>query len=363
MSEEHDSGQERTEAPSDKRRREFRERGEVAKSQELSSALMLLAGAGATAMVVHNGTPMLVELIGGTLGQLDNAHLWAQAPRELTHASLSAWARPLAAPFGLMLVAAIASNVGQIGFLWSPKALGFKGSRLNPVSGFKRLFASKDALANLTKTLAKVIFIGGIASWMMWTHASVFPTLVSHSPIGIASNMMRLAMRPIIACGFVMLVIGLAHFAWQRHSMEERMKTTREEAKREMKESEGDPHVKGRRKQLHRERLSANNLIETVPQASVIINNPTHYSVAIRYSPETGVPVVVAKGMDHRALRIRELAREHDVPMITSPPLARALHSQVDVGAPIPEQFFRAVAEILAWVMTRQSRRTTSRQR
>jgi flagellar biosynthesis protein FlhB len=358
-----DNDAERTEAPSDKRRREFRERGEVAKSAELTSAIMLLAGAGAIAALTRFSGARMQQLLLGTLGRLDDAHLWAGAPIELVNASMTAFIRPLLPAFAILVVAGIAANVGQFGFLWSPKALGFQASRMNPVKGLGRMFASKDAIANLIKTIVKVAFIGTMATVMMMSHADLMPALVGYNPVGIGGHMLRLAIQPMVACGLVMVAIGVAHYAWQRHQQEEKMKMTREEAKREHKESDGDPQMKNRRRQVARERLNANNLIEAVPRASVIINNPTHYSVAIQYSAELGIPVVVAKGVDHRAQKIREIAKQNQIPMITSPPLARALHKNVDVGDAIPEQFFRAVAEILAWVMTQSARRKATRQR
>lgn len=351
--------EERTEPASPKRRQEFRERGEVAKSPELTSAIMMTAGVGAGAAILAGSRERIPALLEGSLAGLHDAPSWFEHIDMAMGSFLATWLVTLAPGLALLALVGIAANLLQFGLLWSPKALEWDPSRLNPVSGVKRMFLSKDALANLVRTLAKVILIACVAAGTLYTMIDTLPELIGRSPLGIATYLVKVAGYPLLACGLVMLLVGFAHYAYARHSLEERMKMTRQEARREAKDSEGDPMQKQRRKALHRERLSTNNLIETVPTATVVINNPTHYSVAVRYSEEEGVPIVVAKGVDHRAFQIREIAREHDIAMIDSPPLARALHKHVSVGEPIPERFFKAVAEILAWVLTRHARSRT----
>lgn len=352
-----DDQEERTEAASPKRRQEFRERGEVAKSQELTSAMMMIGGVGAGALILSGARNRIPALVEGSLGGLHDAPTWFTHVDNAVLSMLSTWLWTLAPGLGLLALVGIAANVMQFGLLWSPKALKFNPGKMNPASGLKRMFLSKDAFANLIRTLAKVTLIAIVAAATLYTMVDTLPELIGRSPVGIGSYLVKVAGYPLLISGLVMLLIGVAHFAYAKHQLEEKMKMTRQEARREAKDAEGDPMQKGRRKALHRERMNANKLIEAVPTATVVINNPTHYSVAIRYTEDEGIPVVVAKGVDHRAFQIRELARESDVPMIDSPPLARALHKHVAVGEPIPERFFTAVAEILAWVLSRHARR------
>jgi flagellar biosynthetic protein FlhB len=345
---------EKTEPASEKRRREYREKGEVARSQELTSAVMLMTGVMAVSTIAKSASTNMPNLVRMYLGSLHDHELWLREIAPRTIASVGLAVATLAPGFGLLVLAAFAVNLAQVGWLWAPKSLGPNFGKLNPFAGLKRLIASKQAFANLLKTLAKVTFVGLIAAKLLSAQVGNLPQLVAKSPVALAQTMGAMVKWPLIVCAMAMFVVGAAHFAWTKYDLEERMKMTRDEAKREHKDSDGDPQIKNRRRQMHRERLSANQLIDTVPTATVIINNPTHYSVAIRYSAKDGVPIIVAKGVDYRALRIREIARDSDIEMVDSPPLARALHRHVDVGDVIPEQFFRAVAEILALVLMKQ---------
>lgn len=351
------SEDDKTEPASDKRRREFRERGEVAKSQELASAVMLFGGVGAILLMLYGLAPMVLNSTRGIFSRLHEYENFMGGSRnwlgglaiELIFAALP--------PFGLLCLFGVIAHMGQVGPMWSTKVFEPKPQKFNPFSGIKRLIASKDSVANLIRTLIKVVFLGSVSLLVLGVVAPDIRDLVAKNPIELGKTMLHITIYPFSACAGVMLLVGLADYAWQRYRMEERMKMTPDEVKREYKESEGDPMMKGRRRARHRELASINEMIQEVSAATVVINNPTHVSVALRYDPESGAPIVVAKGVDAIAKRIREAATTHDVPMMTRPPLARALHKNVEVGHYIPEEFFRAVAEILAYVYTQHGRR------
>jgi len=348
--------EDRTEEPSAKKREQFREDGKVAKSQELVSALMLMGAGGALLVMSKTSEPlftMLVELWSG----LDEGAGWIEHPDALMSALFGPLFLTLGPLFLVLIVTALAAHFGQTGPLLAWKALQPKPEKLNPITGIKRLFASADTYFNLMKTIAKVTFIALVAGGTVWWEGTQWITLVRYPVVESGIFIHRMAVWTFFSSGLAMLVVGGVDFAWQQHRMHRQMKMTKEEAKKEYKENEGDPLFKGVRKQRHRELLSLNRLLDEVPKADVIINNPTHVSVAIRYGVGDGTPIVVAKGTDEIALRIRQVGTEHNVPMVTNVPLARALHKNVKVGDHVSEEFFKAVAEVLVFVWRQYGRR------
>jgi flagellar biosynthetic protein FlhB len=348
--------EDKTEEATPKRKEQFRERGEIAKSTELAAGITLMGGAGALWATMQFAAGDIAVSLASIWYHLDEAEGLFSAPGLLFGALAQSLLVAVLPVMSILVVAALLAHVVQTGFLWAPKALEPKLSKLNTLSGLKRLFFSKDAVANLLKTLFKVTVVGSVAAGTLWVLDFDAGRLVRLSPEDFAAAMEEFSVLPLFATAIAVLAVGIGDYAWQRHRMNERMKMTKDEARREHKESEGDPLIRSRRKQKHREVLSANNLIESVPEATVVINNPTHYSVALRYKADAGPPVVVAKGVDYRAARIREIATDSDVPMVDNPPLARALHGSVDVGEAIPEAFFQAVAETLAFVWNQHGR-------
>ncbi|QDG51359.1 flagellar biosynthesis protein FlhB [Persicimonas caeni] len=351
-----ESGQEKTEQATPQRKRQFRERGEVAKSQELAAGVMLVASAAALWVGSTLASGPISAALSGVWARLDESENFISSPEVVFSGLVEAVVAPLVPVFGVMCVAAIAAHMMQTGPLLSGKPLEPKLEKLDPIKGFKKKFLSKDTVAQLIKTLAKVVVIGLVAALALTAFAPAPGQLLHMHPAEFARYFEKISVYPLFAAALTMVLLGIADFFWQRHQMNEKMKMTKQEAKQEHKQSEGDPLIKSRRRQQHRGLLDANRLIEAVPEADVIINNPTHVSVALRYDPDFGVPMVVAKGLDHKALRIREIATENDVPMVTQPPLARTLHRHVEVGEPIPENFYRAVAEVLAYVWKKKKR-------
>lgn len=340
--------EDKTEEATPKKRESFRERGQVARSKELASAVMLSASAGAIWVMSSTTPSSTASLASASFGRLNDFESFVSSPTQFLSGSLINVLLSVLPGLAVLSLAAIAAHFGQTGPMWSWKQFEFKPEKFNPISGFKRIFMSKDTLVNLIKETLKVSLLGVVITWALWDIASHAPALVQQDLIGFCQYLLRATLTPLIACAAVMAAIGVVDFMWQRHRMEEKMKMSKEEFKREMKQSNGDPLIAARRKAKHREMVQVNRMISEVSTASIVINNPTHISVALRYRPEDGAPIVVAKGADHVALRIREAAKEAKVPMLTNIPLARAMHASCGVNQVIPEAFFRAVAEILA---------------
>jgi flagellar biosynthetic protein FlhB len=254
----------------------------------------------------------------------------------------------LAPLLGAVLLAGVGGNVLQVGFRVTPKALAFRGEKLNPVTGMKKFF-EPNAFFELVKNLLKIGVIGLLA-WLVI--ARLVPGLVA-APL--------LPLPEVVAAGkagFVRLMgalllflalLGVADWFWQRHRHEKNLRMTKYEVKKELKDVEGDPQIKARVRGLQFE-LARKRMLSDVPRADVVVTNPTHFAVALRYESGSSAPVVVAKGQDHLAQTIKRVAREARVPVIENKPLARSLHGQVEVGDSVPESLFQAVAEVLAYV-------------
>jgi flagellar biosynthetic protein FlhB len=338
---------ERTEAPTPKRRQEARGRGQVARSQELPAAAVLLAG-----------------LIGL---QLLGPGLWKKLQQVMRH-GLSAEQVPDAGGLGafagaearqmmlamlplmvVVFVAALVTLYWQVGvlFTWHPVMPTL--NKLNPITGVQRLFSARTAVTavlNIGKLLLLVgVAYGTIADVM---NVIVFAANLEHVPLYtmVAQMLLRLGMRLAV----VMFLLALADYAYQRYRHEKDLRMSKEEIREELKHMEGDPMIKRRRREIQM-KLALQRIRREVPKADVIVTNPTHFAVALRYTPgEMAAPKVVAKGADLMAQRIRQVAALHGVPIVERPALARMIYAAVDVGQEIPERFYEAVAEVLAYV-------------
>jgi len=347
---------ERTEPASPKRRNEFRERGEVVKSKELATVVILFASMGgfyflgpmAGQRVSRAAVFRLSHLKSPDLTIAESQRLMMQQGAILLEVLL---------PFVLLVaVAAVFAHVGQTGWLVAGKALEPKWDRINPIGKFQEtLFSSKTAFEGL-KALLKLTVIGVpiyLAVRGEVEHASM---LLGAHPQQVATNAGLGAVRIFAKVAGMLLVLAVFDYAYQWWSHERRMKMTLQEVKEEMKEGEGDPHVRGRRRQIAHE-MAMNRMMAQVPQADVVVTNPTHYAVAIKYDPDNGeAPRVLAKGKDLVAARIRELAGRYGIPLIENKPLARTLHKSVKLGREIPPALYRAVAEVLAMVYRQSGR-------
>jgi flagellar biosynthetic protein FlhB len=255
----------------------------------------------------------------------------------------------VALPFALLMLAAVAGNMIQHRLVWSAESLKPKFSKVSPGAGFKRLF-SKVALANFLKGLIKLAVLGAVMTIILWPKRRELDALVAMDPAVVLPKVQSLTLELLGTVVAILAIVAAADYLFQYRTWYEKQKMSMQEMKEEFKQSEGDPHVKAKIRQLRQSKIKK-RMMADVPKASVIITNPTHYSVALRYEQGMGAPVCVAKGMDNIALKIREVAKEHGIPIVENVPLARALHATVEIDEEVPEEHYRAVAEVIGYVM------------
>ena len=343
------SDQEKTEAPSPQRLEKSREDGQVVQSRELSTFVILMVGGSALWMMASGLGQTLSHIVKSALQfnpgiARDSAHVMAQLSNQFFEAAFAL------APFlGLMVLATLASPLMLRGWLFSTKALAPKFNRMNPISGIKRMFSSQG-LIELVKALGKVGLLGGVAAWLIWTNLDGIFSLSLESPSPAIQHMGDLIGKIFLIVSGTMIFIVAIDLPYQLWSHHNKLKMTKEELRQEAKESEGDPHLKAHIRAQQRE-VARRRMMSEIPTADVVITNPTHYAVALKYSEgKMRAPRVVAKGADAVAARIRELAAEHKVPLLEAPPLARALFRHTELGDEIPATLYAAVAEVLAYV-------------
>jgi flagellar biosynthetic protein FlhB len=264
--------------------------------------------------------------------------------------AILAAAPPMAAVFAAACAAGVAANLIQTGFTFTPEKLAFDLSKLSPAAGFKRVFGLDGAM-QFVKSLVKVTLTGVLSWWVLKPHVPELENLSSMQPIAMMGFAVDILRRLVSAVAAFLLIIAGADWFWQRQRFMARMRMSKEEIKEDYKQAEGDPHIKARQRQLRNER-SRRRMIQAVPEATVVVMNPTHYAVALKYDAnETPAPMCVAKGMDSLALKIREIAEAAGVPVIEDPPLARALYAAVDVDEIIPSAHYEAVARIIGFIL------------
>ena len=345
---EQDSGQERTEEATPKRLREAREKGQIPRSRELNTTALLIASAGALMML---GNTMLADLMavfegGLTIARADVFDVMAM-PRLFVDGIVHGLA--LIAPLLIILfVVSLLAPIALGGWSFSPEALAPKLEKLDPIKGLKRVFGWAG-LMELVKALAKFVVVTAVAAVLLWGLAGELLSL-SEEPIrqGLA-HASYLVGWSFLALSAVMILIAGIDVPFQLWNHARQLRMTRQEVKDEFKETEGRPEVKGRIRQLQRE-MSQRRMMEQVPKADVIVTNPTHFAVALKYERRMNAPRVVAKGADLIAKNIREVAKEHGVPLFEAPPLARALYYSTEIDQEIPGGLYVAVAQILAYV-------------
>lgn len=341
--------QERTEKPTPKRRTEARRKGNVAHSAEISSAVVLLF----SLLVFFFAGPWMCRQLTAFMREM----LQGMGSFQISDASAPPLMGFVLRQAGWMLlplmlavwIGGIAANAAQVGFLISGEALVPKFSKLNPLEGMKR-FLSLRSLVELVKSLVKILTVGGIAYIQIRREAVGFPRLMDASVGDILTIMGRGGLWiGIYACMGLMFLAGL-DYLFQRWRHERDLKMSRQEVKDENRQLEGDPQIKARIRRTQME-MSRRRMMQTIPDASVVVANPEHLAIAVRYDPKKmAAPVVTAKGADLIARRIKEIAREHAVPIVENKPLARTLYKSVDIGKAIPSDLYRAVAEVLAYV-------------
>ncbi|MES2031216.1 MAG: flagellar biosynthesis protein FlhB [Pseudomonadota bacterium] len=344
-----DDDSEKTHDPTQKKLDDAHERGDVAKSQEVNTWFLL---AGATLVLsTFNGsvggglqTPLKNLLQNSWMIRTDGPGLLLLA-KSLCVSILSTMGMPIL----FLVLAALAGNLIQHRLVFSTEGLVPKFSKLSPMEGAKRVFG-KQALANFLKGLFKLVLLGAVMCAVLWPERFRLDALVHIDPsaiLGITTSLTLQLMASVVA---MLAFVAIADFFFQYRTWYEKLKMSLQEVKEEYKQSEGDPHIKGKIKQLRQQNMKK-RMMAAVPKASVIITNPTHYAVALSYERGMTAPICVAKGVDNIALKIREVAGKHDIPIVENVPLARALYATVEIDEEIPGEHYHAVAEVIGYVM------------
>ncbi len=338
---------ERSQEPSQKRLQEALDRGDVVKSQEVSAWFVM---AGATLVLMAFTGPMAAKVTTSLRGLIANSYdIRVDGPgfiaviARLGGEVIAATALPLA----LLMLAALGGNLVQHRLVWSGEALKPKLSKISPAAGFGRLM-SVQALANFAKGLAKLGVVGAVMAALLWPERHRLEGLVSFDPAAILPMTHALSMKLLGFVVAILAIVAAADYLFQYRQWYERQKMSIAELKEEFKQTDGDPAVKAKIRQIRRMRK---RMMAAVPTASVVITNPTHYAVALRYERGMNAPICVAKGIDLIARKIREVATEHDIPIVENPPLARAIHATVEIDQEIKPEHYKAVAEIIGYVM------------
>jgi flagellar biosynthetic protein FlhB len=348
MADENDTS-DKTEDPTQKRLDDAHDRGDVAKSQEINTWFVI---SGATLVLsTFSGSigggilmPLRNLIVNSWMIRADGPGLLALA-RSLELAVIAA----IGVPLLMLALAAIAGNMVQHRLVWSGEALKPKLSKISPGAGAKRIFG-KQAAANFAKGVFKVIALGAVMTAILWPERHRLESFIHFDPAMILDVTTNLTVHLMGAVVAMLAVVAIADYLFQYRQWFERQKMSLQEMKEEFKQSEGDPQVKGRLRQLRAARMKK-RMMAAVPKASVVITNPTHYSVALSYERGMSAPVCVAKGADNIAFKIREVAKAHDIPIVENVPLARALYATVEIDGEIPVEHYHAVAEIIGYVM------------
>jgi len=348
MADDNDSS-DKTEDPTQKRLDDAHDRGDVAKSQEINTWFVM---AGATLVL----STFSGSIGGGILVPLRNliANSWmihADGPGLLALAQSLEYALivALGVPLLMLALSAIAGNMLQHRLVWSGEQLKPKFSKVSPGAGAKRIFG-KQAAVNFAKGIFKLVALGAVMMAVLWPERHRLEAMVRFDPAAVLGATTSLTLQLMGAVVAMLAVVAIADYFFQYRQWYERQKMSLQEMKQEFKQSEGDPHIKGKIRQLRQQRMKK-RMMAAVPKASVIITNPTHYAVALSYERGMPAPICVAKGVDTMALKIREIAIAHDIPIVENVALARALHATVKIDDEIPVEHYHAVAEIIGYVM------------
>ena len=344
-----DSDLEKTESPSQRKLDKAREEGQVARSRELTTFLVMMAGGAGLWVMGSHFAQSLVEMLRAGL-TLDR-QLAFNSEQLLPHLrDMSIDILLVFSPFLLLvLLVAAFSPLLMNGWLFSTKALAPNFSKLDPIAGIGRMF-SVNSLVELLKAIGKTVIVGAIGAWVVWHNKESVILLIGEPVTRSIPHLGGLIWWSFAAIMMGMLIIVAIDVPFQLWEHNKKLKMTKEEVRQESKETEGDPQVKGRIRSMQRE-IARRRMMSAIPTADVVVTNPTHYAVALKYSEgKMGAPIVVAKGSHLLAARIKEIATEHRVPILEAPPLARALHKHTDLGERIPEALYNAVAEVLAYV-------------
>jgi flagellar biosynthesis protein FlhB len=346
---------EKTEKATPNKRREARKKGQIAKSMEVSSALTLLFSFG---FLLVGGKSLIegcLSLYRHSFKEYMHLELTISSTQVLFNQILWESVKITAPILAISLAAGVIANYIQVGFMFNFGLLKFNFGKLNPLQGLKQMFSLR-ALVELVKSCLKIIITSVIVFWVIWKRKNELLIMGEKNLIDSARLIGSLVIQMGFAASGSLIVLAAADYIYQKFQHEKKLKMSKQEIKDEFKKMEGDPFIKGQRRARQRE-LSMNRMMQEVPKADVLITNPTHFAIAILYDHSTmEAPQVIAKGKGYTALKMKEIAKEHNIMTVENRPLARALYASVEIGETIPEDLFNAVGEILAYVYFQEGR-------
>lgn len=354
MAEDQDEFQ-KTEEPTQKKLEEAHKKGDVARSQEVRHWFMLVAATIALATTGPYSLGRIKDSLGAFIANSDNV---LGQPAEVVAAVGSlivTVALATALPIGFLIVGGLAGSFLQHRPVFSHEKMIPRFSKISPISGFKRLF-SVHALMEFLKTIFKFSIVAAVAIAVVWPSKEILTQLMTISTFEAVSVINSYILKMLIGVTVVMTIIAAIDMGFQRFQQTKKLRMTKQEVKDEFKQLEGDPHVKARIRQIRMER-ARQRMMTAVPEADVVVTNPTHFAAALKYEHgNMQVPVLLAKGLDFIALKIREIAEEEGIPIVENPPLARALYDTVDIGEEIPPKHYKAVAEVIGFVLRQKGK-------
>jgi len=344
-------GADKTEKATPKKKGDARKKGQVFQSREMSASLILIimiVTIKAFGSIIYGQiTRYMKKALTEYLTMTDTLDVSIVA--KLFIDGIMVLAKTVLPIFLVAVLAALIAGYAQVGILFTLETLKPQGNRINPLSGFKRIFSMRS-LVELVKSIIKIVIVGWVAYSYLKSKANEVVTLMNADLLKVLSFIGNAAFTVALRICFAMVILGLFDFLYQKFDYEKNLKMTKQEVKDEYKQTEGNPEIKGRIKQKQRQ-MSMRRMMQDIPKADVVITNPTHFAVAIKYDAQkSSAPFVVAKGQDYIALRIKQIAKDNKVQIVENRPLARTLYSTVDIGEAIPPELYQAVAEILAFV-------------
>jgi len=350
VAEDNQDDSQKTEEPTQRRLEQAREKGQVARSQEINHWFMILA---LTLLIALFGGTVMRGIMQSLIGFIEHPHaisLDAMQLREVLSTTAFDLLTVISLPLAVTFIAALAAGLVQNGFIVSTESLRPKLEKVSPLRGLKRLFSVRS-LVDFIKGVVKITIVAAVVAVLLWPSFAAVPNVAALSAEQVLALLQTLATRTLIGVLSVMTVIAVLDFLFQKQQHMKQLRMSKQELKEEFKQSEGDPMIKARLRQIRTER-ARRRMMSSVPEADVVITNPTHYAIALKYDPQTmEAPRVVAKGMDSLALRMREIAEENGIPVVENPPLTRALYEVVDIDQEIPPEHYKAVAEVIGYVM------------
>lgn len=348
MSEDNDQDS-KTEDPTDKKISEARKRGQVVKSMEVNHWLMITAALIVLATMAPNMAGQLSDNLTPLLARAATTPLDEASVGDMLRDLLGQTLLVLLLPFILLMIFGLATGLLQVGPLWAIEALEPKWSKVSLMAGIKRLFSARSVV-ELIKGVIKISLVAIVAVMVMWPAMETIDHFTGMDVADASAEIYHLTLVLVGAIAAVMMLVAALDYFFQRMTFMKEMRMTKQEVKDEFKQTEGDPHIKGKLKQLRMQR-SRRRMMQNVPKADVVITNPTHYALALEYKPETmQAPVLLAKGADVLALKIKDIAREHNITIVENKALARAMYDSCEIDEEIPVEHYKAVAEVISYV-------------